>query len=357
MKGCSPPSDPDAGIRPPARPYADASPGGGQTLTFAVHQFYFGTRDPETDQQDPAAWKRIGFDVDQRCTTFQDAGFTSPTCKPPAKLETYLDDGDKCRDNNFGKYSSNLLSINAKFEPTANQRIDDGYPTMIVQLDDVGMDSCDPHAPGRVYIAAQHDPLLGTLGWDGTDAREVDSRSVLPDGGLKAPRLAFPKGYITDDTWVSGEIDASTQPLILPLGAYLFELHASALVLTMKLSKDRKKVESSTIFAVVSPDELIAAVGPAAISFVGCAASPVVDAVIQSLKQYSDLSSDAGSFQDPTRACDLISFAMGLEWKAVQAPTKVVTPPVVPLPCDGGLPDGSGGSGGTAGSPADAGPG
>src|SRR5215216_1887071 len=78
--------DPRPPPRPPGSPVAS---GKGATRWFAARRIFLGTVDPDTQQKEISAWKRIGHDIDGECTTAEISNSdTSASCKKPDNAAT-----------------------------------------------------------------------------------------------------------------------------------------------------------------------------------------------------------------------------------------------------------------------------
>lgn len=352
--GCMPMILDGGSVTPPPAPADGGKAGNGLSLSFAARRIFLGTIVPDPDPTksipDFTAWKQIGYDVDARCTTVDGGSISMPSCIPQGTATNDLiTDGNGCRDNAFGRFIAEKLGPLSP-EKTVNDKIEQGSPTLLLELDDVDPGPCDPHAPGRLYVAAK----TPSSPWLTAEPRKVDGRSVCGNA-LDAPKMSFPGGYIVGDTWVSGPFLGSPSTLYFPLGDTVVKFHAKTFFVTATLSPDHTSIVSSTMEAIVDPKELLGEFKPIALLLNNCQdPGAIISAYVDGMLQYSDLTNVPG-FASPNKTCDLMSLAFGLAWTPVK-PSVEVTPMVdQPLPCDAGAPIGGSGGGAGAGGFAGAG--
>lgn len=333
-------ADADAGItpvRPPDRPPGDAGPSGkGATRAFAVKTYYLGASDPVTHQADPEAWRKLGFDFDGKCTTVTESkNDTSGVCKrvagsPPQVLE----DGEGCRDNNFGARIVGIVALGkTDLEDSLNKNVTSGSPTMMLVLSDLDSGD-DPYVPGTVLITASNDDA-GVPKWDGTDVKSIDAESYT-GGDVTKPRTYFPKGYVKNNTWVSGDYQSSPTSFTFPVTGEPVNVSATTMVITATLDDKREKVLGADMGAVFAIGPFVEALKPALASQANCGSFGLYVDIIE---KTPDLPNFAPTFVEPTKTCDALSFGVKLEMLPVQVPQKkdVVTVPKKPPPCDGGF--------------------
>jgi hypothetical protein len=374
---------------PPKRPAGIAAPSTGSTVhkSFALKHILFGTRDAQSNELDPEAWTKYGFDFDGKCTTKQGS---SDACQSVSNLilktEDYRD-GDGCRDNSFGGVLlRTLVDYQKDFEVSVNNSLEiKGTQTLLLEISDIDDGPDDPYAPATLYVAAYTPPV--PLKWeDGTGERFIDIDSIdilyngqldkanglLPDGTLKSgativPKITFPKGYISGGTWVSGTVEEKNNVLVgtpsdsyLALGSITLPTHLEALVFTLhfKEGKAFDIIDDAQYGAIISLTEMskltssLIPVLSSCNSFITQVLSGTADfyypaADLTSTFPYNDSNGLAG--------CDAISMGFGFIWKEmIIHKERVITSPPTSSSCNGGA-GGTAGASGAGGSTSGAG--
>ena len=330
-------------LHPPDRPVGDPKPGMGKTLALAARSLYFGVTDPVTKMPDPTAWKRIGYDIDGKCTSAADSSGSMPgTCKrPPSATSDSLTDGDACRDNNFGsKFLVTLVNLKPDVETKLASGIDKGASTLMLVISDLDTTADDTYAPAVLYVVAPWPDDAGIPAWDGKDHRQIDTSSVV-NNDITKPLVVFPKGYVKGNTWVSGDFNKTPSVLPFPYNGSILAIPAESLTLTVELSADHASTKASVLSGAIKSSEFVCALKPALLSQFSCNstfAQPFIDQFVS----WADLSAGAPDFLDTTKTCDAMSIGGALEFVPVKvpAPGDVITVPVQPNPCfDGGIPN------------------
>ena len=330
-------------LHPPDRPPGEPKPSNtGAVVAFAARGLYFGVTDPITKMDDATAWRRIGYDIDGKCTSAQEAASAMPgTCtRLPMSSNDTLTDGDECRDNNFGsKFMVTVRNVKPDIESKIEKSLAAGGGTLMVELQDVDPGADDTYVPGVLYVAAPFDGNdAGVPAWDGTDVRKVDSTSVFGKD-LTKPLVSFPKGYIKGNVWVSGDFNKTPAVLPLPLQGVVYPVLAQSLTFTVELSPDHKKALSGVMSGAIETKQFICALKPLILSAFSCSiaiAQPFVD----QFTNWADLSANAPNFLNPAVPCDTMSIGASLDWVGVKVPKQadVVTVSQLPNPCfDGGV--------------------
>jgi hypothetical protein len=148
-----------------------------------ARKYFAGAVDPDTDQTDPQAWRRMGFDFDGVTTTPAQAASDNPgTCqRPKGATLTALIDGDEGRDNNFGseflRITGNLASGPDSLERELNSLPELGE-NLIVVID--GLDEGPEDGALTIGILANAQVAIPPPRWDGTDRIPIDARMVMP---------------------------------------------------------------------------------------------------------------------------------------------------------------------------------
>jgi len=321
----------------PARPAGDPTPSNAGVMRwFAARRIFAGTLDPSTGQKDPNAWRKIGHDIDGECTTAaMSQSDASSSCKrPPTATAESLADGEDCRDNAYGRIlSQGTQTVASNWEQQFQADLLNGHETLLLRLSDLDSGSDDPYVPGAVYMSAQHDTAPK---WDGSDVFQVQSTTVSGSSITDAPVMAFPKGYLAGNVWVSGERSGKTGkfPVLLIKDLLLSSLKDPVLVAALSPAHDR--VLGSAMSAVADNSVISTEWTPYLLKAVGCI-QYVVDALMnQFLLPSLDLSSDAPTYQSPAEVCSALSIGAAYEWVRIQAPSEVVDTTAPFESCDGG---------------------
>jgi len=315
----------DAGEQPfrtPTRPPGDpVASGSGKTLWLAFKTYRLGSVDP-AGVSDETAWMVHGYDLDNICTSHADSVANLRTCRrPEGALQDSLMDGERCRDNNFGRYVGTIIrSAAADTEKTLNEQIAAGAATWILRIDDVDEGADDPYAPAMLYRAADERTSTVKMLWDGTDVRSVHSDTVI-GGDISRGVTTLPRGYIKNGTWVSGE--PALLDLRIPVTATLF--------VPMKLDSAQMTVDLGTktgvLAGVLAVPDVEAVLMPIADNGGVCPGTPLYNSMLVTIAKMPDVSLGIPSLQDTTSTCNGVSAGMGFEVVPVQPVTNVVNPP------------------------------
>lgn len=311
--------------RPPTRPEGlPATPSGkGRTLWVAVKRIYIGSMTSLGVSSDDA-WREWGYDLDHVCTSLEDSKTNIGTCRrhPEAKQD-FLEDGDLCRDNNFGHHVVALLNVSSDgFEKRVNEGILEGNTTWLFRISDVDDGANDGYAPAKLY-RAQGVKMAG-FKWDGTDVRKVLTDSVV-GGDLEKPFGDFPKGYIKDDVWVSGE--PALHQLGLPgSGSLSVALTLDSAVLTMQLAPDHKSGTRGLVVGAIPVGSIENLLRPLASESGFCPGTALYSSLLRTVQRFPDVSIGAPNLLDTTKECDGISIGLGFDVANVQPATELVPP-------------------------------
>jgi hypothetical protein len=353
----------DAGAaarRPPERPDGPAvASGKGAQRIFVAKAMYLGSVDPGTQAKDPEAWRKLGYDIDGKCTSVQEStSDNSGVCKKPNGANSLSEeDGYDCIDNAGGRlFSGTTQWLSVDLELSLQARIVSGdSATLLLILDDVDDGPDDPYVPARLYVTAPRTQGMGPPIWNGADLFVLDQQ-WLGDGGIDSPRYKFEHGYIRDNVWVSGDFNKS--PAVVPMMMLdrIEEISTESTTLTLTFSDDRTSVSASTLSAVVASDELGTHLWPIFLDAMSCNVNAANTFVATGVKPNADLSSQGDSFVDPTRTCDAVSLGSQFLWVPAKMPVSTVAVTPMANPCsDAGLGDGAADSAGLDSSDGDAG--
>lgn len=315
-------------LRVPARPAGAISPSGsGKTLWLAARRYSYGMADLGGVESE-VAWMDYGYDLDEQCTFARESAENIGTCLRPmmAKPDSLLD-GARCRDNNFGRQVGALLRASLPAgESTLNRLIGDGSATWVLRIDDVDLGENDAFAPGALYRTGD-DRMTRPPKWEGSDIRSVQSSSLV-DGDINRPIIPFPRGYISNGVWVSGE--STPLNLIAPVTAVAFfpiELHHARI--TLDLNDARTTGFHGLVVGAVPTSALETMIQPIG-DFVGiCPGTSLYTSMITGSIRTADVSIGAPKLQDVTKTCDGVSTAIGFEVTPI-APLTIVVPPQPP---------------------------
>jgi hypothetical protein len=306
--------------RPPGEPKAS---GRGGTVWAAAFRYRLGSLDDD-GRPDPEAWRTLGYDLDRRCTTAAASEEGAGTCRrAEGSSSDVLVDGADCRDNNFGQHVIPLVKIaSADFEEALDRNVQAGGSTWILRLDDVDPGD-DPHVPGKLYIASkQLDPAPD---WQGKDLRKIQADS-LRDADLERPIADFPRGYVADGIWVSGEPTALD--LVLPFSTETtVTLGLDGAVITVALDPSRRSLGRGAVAGAMRVARMEEFLRPIADRAKICPGSSLYESTRKTLARLPDLVADAPDQQDEARECDAISVGLGLEFRPIEAVTEVADPP------------------------------
>lgn len=322
--GVKPASDQGPAV-PPARPAGNAAPTGARALWLGVKHFHFAHSNDSLKR--PGAWEDWGWDIDGLCTGAVPADQTG-SCQKSAKVTPdQIRDGNRCRDNNFGAQIVPQLSIyNNQFENDTNLALLEGKPTWLFVLEDLGEGADDPYVPGKLYLAAGM-PDKTRPAWDGSDVRQVLPRSVAGTD-VKQAVISFPKGYLRDNTWVSGEparfdialpigANGELQPMVVHSGIIAFQLNAKHDNVVDGTGQVAGAMPLTSVEAFLKPFLLTQT------SF--CPGTPQYTNLVNNAVTYADVYLEAPKLQDSSKPCDGVSFGIGINLSPVAEPTGIAT--------------------------------
>jgi hypothetical protein len=297
-----------ATAHPPVRPSAVAN--GGSTRFFVVTKVKLGI----TDQKgvvSPKAWGTYGYDLDGRWTTEEESKTSLRSCvRAKDSYSKTLVDGDGGVDNNFGQHFMSIVkSLKSDVEEVVNQQLDDGSgATMILRLDNVGAAN-NASVPGALFRTAPGTALdAGHL--------PIDDRSLDASG---APLVRFPKGYMANGTWVSGDGDAEFSVVFPSLTKdVIAEIPLVAGFITLDVETGKNGV-----FAGASlPDRFETALKPSFEAMGVCDGNATSEQVWATVHQEVDLA--LGTTNPEASNCNAISVGIGFEVKPTTEPGAAV---------------------------------
>lgn len=312
--------------QPPARPAGEPVPGAGsRTLWLGVKHFHFAHSNDALKK--PGAWEDWGWDIDGLCTGAT-ASEQAGSCQRSAAVSPdQIRDGKSCRDNNLGAQIVPQLNVyNNQFENETNNGLLAGTAAWVFVLEDLGDGGDDPYVPGKLYLAASL-PDKARPAWDGTDTRTILPRSVI-GGDLKQAVVSFPRGYLRNHVWVSGEpTDFDTA---LPIGSSgeLMPLPVRAGLVAFQLSPTHTSVVDGTgqVAGAIALSNIEAFLKPFLLTQTSfCPGSSQYANLMKTVGTYGDVVVSGPKLQDPAKVCDGISFGIGINLAPVAVPTALGT--------------------------------
>lgn len=322
--------------KPPPRPAGAREPSGkGGMRWFAARRVFSGTVDPLTLERDLEAWQKLGHDLDGECTSEeQSEADESGVCKkqPTARADALMD-GDDCRDNGYGKIFAHVAEkLKSSWELNFHAEVANGGTTLLLRLSDLDAGPNDPFVPGAVYLSV---PRATTPAWKGEDQFQIRKSSVDGELVTDPPKIAFPKGYLSGNVWVSSELGASPGefPLFLLREVVMTNLLSRTLVVALDDAHERAL--GSAFSAVIARAAILSDLTPLFVDMVGCDTS-LSNLLLQSyVLPSADVGTVPPTFVSPGAVCQGLSVGAALQWVPIRAPVEVVDPPA-PAVCDGG---------------------
>lgn len=310
---------------PPARPAGATTPTGARSLWLGVKHFHFAHSNDALKK--PGAWEDWGWDIDGLCTGAVPTEQVG-SCQRSSKVTPdQVRDGNRCRDNNFGSQIVPQLSIyNNQFENETNAALLEGKPTWLFVLEDLGDGADDPYVPAKLYLVAGM-PDKTRPAWDGTDIRQVLPRSVTGTDP-KAAVVTFPKGYLKDNVWVSGE--PAKFDFALPIGATgeLQPMQIQAGIIAFQLNPAHSNVVDGTgqVAGAMPVSGLEGFLKPFLLTQTTfCPGIPAYTNLIETAKTYADVYLEAPKLQDSSKPCDGVSIGFGINLSPVAEPNALGT--------------------------------
>jgi hypothetical protein len=301
----------DASAGDACAPIATPASDGGTTRWFAVKRIRLGLTQKGSipPRHDVNAWKSYGFDLDRRNTTADDSKNGTDTCQRVAGAPSgMLTDGYGGIDNGFGGHLMQVVAqLASSTEEGTNAAVTSGARSYLFRID--GAPSAGtrdtPSAPGTLYVA-QGLAGGGAPKFDQTDHWHVATVAGRPRG------LALAAGFVGNGYWVSSDFYGGCAPRTdasLPLfigGIGELDLPSKGFVTTFKLGDGSDGTIAGVLPSAAFTEAFFAAAGldPG---------SSTAQQLRTTLTQSCDLVLDGPQFQDPTRTCDAISFAIGFE--------------------------------------------
>jgi len=310
---------------PPGRPAGAPTPTGARSLWLGVKHFHFAHSNDALKK--PGAWEDWGWDIDGLCTGPTGPDQTGSCQRSPKVTPDQISDGKRCRDNNFGAQIVPQLSIyNNQFENDTNNALLEGGPSWLFVLEDLGEGADDPYVPAKLYLATAM-PDKTRPAWDGTDVRQVLPRSVT-DSSIKQAVITFPKGYVRDHVWVSG--DPARFDFALPLGAtgelQPMPIHSGLIAFQLNPAHTNAVDGTGQVAGALPLSGIEDFLKPFLLTQTSfCPGTPQYTNLMKNASTYADVYLEAAKLQDPAKACDGISFGIGINLAPIAEPTGVGT--------------------------------
>ncbi|MBI2393514.1 MAG: hypothetical protein HYV09_28295 [Deltaproteobacteria bacterium] len=311
--------------RVPARPGGAAvASGKGKTLWLAARTYSYGASTPD-GVTSSTAWTFYGYDLDEVCTSERDSIENRGTCRrPPGAKQDSLIDGQRCRDNNFGRAVGAVIGILPDAEKSLNDLVRSGSTTWILRIDDLDPDADDAFAPGALYRSSDDRTSATPPSWDGNDDRGVQSDSIV-DGDVTKAVLTFPRGYVSSGVWVSG--DPAPMKIIAPISSVgFFPVNLASAQITVELDAGRTTGAHALLVGALPAAEIKPAVDQITDFLRVCPGTPLYESTLTTFLQLPDLSVGAPKLQDLERTCDGVSAAVAFEVSPIKPVTRVVAP-------------------------------
>ena len=312
---------------PPTRP-ADGKPGDGSTVVMAIDKLFLGDLNRDGTPNGQNGWKQYGFNLDGKVSDKA----SKDLCKPAggASPAQAYPDGNDGIDNSFGK---NILPIILGLASDAGTKVNDsinkGSFTILLAMDKLGSGATYNPLSAKLYAGAD---LGGAPKWDGTDAWPVRPELLNDPKDPSSSKVVFANGYLTNNTWVSG--DKGDLTLSLSISGFTLDLKISSALIAVDLDAAHKSGSNGTIAGIIETEVLISEIKKVAGAFdkTLCSGS-TIDGIANQLRQASDIMKDGS--QDPAKTCDGISIGLGFSTKQVKLGAVAPAATGSANPCDG----------------------
>ena len=325
----------------------------GEYLAFAARHVWVGTSEPTTHAPSPSAWRTFGFDLDGEATSLAQSAMGTACCQRGAgSSPDVLVDGEDGRDNALAARLLPLLALIhptlGAIEPRLNDALDQQKPlTFLAVLRDLSPGTDDAHVSLGLftgYVGDGDGSRYATEGehptWQGIERIQPDYRTTR--SGSVVDALTLIDGYLTGDTFVSNDLDASVGgPILLPFDPENdgLLLHARRLVLSITLSRDHHEALSATLAGAFDVADLAHALLPLARArgYLPACGKDGEGQLAALIVQAADLRfGDSGALvRDPSQPCNAVSFGwhLDLQREALPQARDYAYPPTVTSDC------------------------
>jgi len=330
----------DAGAQglPPAPP-TNPTAAPATTETFAIQQLLLGESD-RTGAPSTTAWKAYGYNLDGLVTTKDSTDVCTLAQGAPKSNQA---DGNNGIDNAFGSVILPIIETAASLptpSTTISQSIDSGSFTIQLQitgLDDTNAAQNSTGLTGQLFASGAYG---GTPAFDSTTDWPVEPQLLVdPTDITKGSQISFNQAYITNGTFVSGDLSTGgiTVTISLVFQGVPLSLSVNHAVITFDHT-DANDAANGTIAGVIDTQDLITGLKSVAGRISASLCGSAFDGIAAQIEQASDIIHD-GSNKSGV-ACDGISIGLGFVGKKVANPDKIASSDaaVPPDPCatDGG---------------------
>jgi hypothetical protein len=337
--GCSSsPSDAGAVGLPPSPP-ASPTPATSNVETFAIQKLLLGEAD-RTGAPSNTAWKSYGYNLDGVVTTKDSTDVCTLHTGAPKSNQA---DGNNGIDNAFGSVILPIIETAASLptpSDTISQAIAKGDFTIQIQVK--GLDDANA-AQNSTGLTGQ---LFASGAYGGSAPPAFDSTTDWPVSGLllnnptdinSGSKIVFNQAYITDGTFVSGDLATGGVQVSISLvfqGVPL-TLSVNHAVITFD-HKTANGASNGTIAGVIDTEQLITGLQSVAGRISASLCGSAFNGIADQIRQASDIIKDGSNKQGVP--CDGISIGLGFEAVKVANPTKIASDDgaVPPDPCTAG---------------------
>ena len=308
---------------------------GGATVSknrqvFAARKVFLGDTDRSGTENDNA-WKKFGYDLDDKRTTQKSKDVCLPSAGGPPIV-----DGDNGIDNSFGGGVLALIkAVLARPTEATQKSVDAGEFTLMFDLTGLSEDAKQSNTGlvGQVLVPGPFDkPGTGEAriapNWSDPANLDIPVRSNLINGGNAADsKIKFTEVYVTNGLLVA---KADSIDLTLNIGGVNAVLAIKNAVVTANHATPTT-LTGGTIVGILEIDRLralITDIGPK-LSEQLCPGSPQLKTINDALETKGDII--VGGPNVPG-TCNGISIALGFDAVQVKTPTVVYNPPVSTTP-------------------------
>jgi hypothetical protein len=286
------------------------------------------------------AWRTIGFDVDGVDSTSTALSANPPAvtqCKPVQTGLSLLVDGEEGRDNVAGSQvfaTINFFTGGSLENKLAADMKAGTAPVLLFRMTDVNKGPDDTNVLLQVFSSAVTSPAIPN-NWDGNDEFQVSPVSIK-ENALTNPKVAFLKGYMAGNTYVSSAFnEVGPAIFFLPLGPGLLELKFISSTLVIELDETHKIPIKATFSGVILPQDLQDPMRTLIDNYY-CDFKSVLDKEIDKIVTFPDLYASGKDFHDATgtETCDAISAAFEFDLVPIK-PIETINPNPQnpPFPC------------------------
>jgi hypothetical protein len=302
--------------------------GAGEARWFLVSSLNLGFADLRTGTRQSNAWRCYGFDLDGQSTSKSQSVAGSGSCARAAGSTTdSLLDGVSGIDNNFGRFTLPVLqAVDACLDNPLRVQ---GRYTYLFRIDgDPTRDAS--HVVGALYVGQ---PYV---------ASPDPSRPA--SAGLFEPLAVFPKAYVSNGFWVSGDAAGVTIDLPLMVGFRFWpeeptgDFCPKPNELRVPITKLALSIDIGSGAGMLGGAIPVTALRSSLGSWLAragfCRASWLSRLATESITEPADVAIDP--HQDPGRACDAISMGIGFTLHPItQPPTLAPIDSLDQDPCAG----------------------